>query len=572
MSKKISILIILLGIISLFFEHLSKQTYAVITAVNIIDFSIVLISVTEVFFGIKKSSYKSVYIKRNLLSLIFLCIYLVFFIFAKIFLFLDMQDLFRGYTSIIIFRNLFVFLKIFSRFQKLSDFLQNIISHPSQTIVLSFIMLITAGALLLYMPFSSSSGKSLQLVDCFFTSTSAVCVTGLAVLDTASGFSIWGKIIIMVLIQCGGLGIMILSFAALFFLNRGISFENKIMLSYMIDEDEITNVASAVKRLVGLTFIIEAAGVLLLFTFLPADKMDLPGRLFYSLFHSVSAFCNAGFALYSDSLSSFSGNPGVLLTVAFLIIAGGLGFSVLYDIYEKGKNSLQRKEGKVKFRMKLNTVVVIKISFFLLLTGTFLIYYFEHSRSMKNMSLFSQYVNAFFQSVTLRTAGFNSISFSNLASPAIIIMIIYMFIGGATGSTAGGVKVNNVAVVALYFKAFFNNKKIITINDYRISQEAVLKSLTVILIGIFLVTSGFLLLSVTEDFKLGDILFEAVSAFGTVGLSTGITPLLSFAGKIIVILLMFLGRLGPLTVAASLSRSRSSKISISYPEADISIG
>ena len=433
-------------------------------------------------------------------------------------------------------------------------------------------MLITAGALLLSMPFSSSIGKSLPLIDCFFTSTSAVCVTGLAVLDTATGFSIWGKIIILFLIQAGGLGIMILSFAALFFLNRGISFENKVMLSYMINEDEITNVAAAVKRLVGLTFIIEAAGVLLLLIFLPHGGMNSADRIFYSIFHSVSAFCNAGFSLYSDSLVSFPGNTGLLLVVAFLIISGGLGFSVIYDIYEKGKSVLYRGGEKARYRMKLNTVVVLKVSFFLLITGTFLIYYFEHGRTMKHFSLLNQYVNAFFQSVTLRTAGFNSIDFSNLAPPVLIIMIIYMFIGGATGSTAGGVKVNNVAVVALYFKAFFSNKKITTVNDYRISQEAVLKSLTVILIGIFLVTAGFLLLSVTEDFRLADILFETVSAFGTVGLSTGITPLLSFTGKVIVILLMFLGRLGPLTVAASLGRSRSLKINISYPEADISIG
>ena len=561
-----------MGIASLFFEHLSGESAAVIISVNIIDFSIVFISVFEVLYEIKQSSYKIIYFKRNLISLIFLAVYLIFFSFSKVFLFLDMANLFKGYTSIIIIRNLFIFLKIFSRFQKLSDFLQNIINHPSQTIVFSFLILIAVGAVLLSMPFSSSSGKSLKFIDCFFTSTSAVCVTGLAVLDTSGGFSFWGKLIIMILIQSGGLGIMILSFAALFFLNRGISLENKLMLSYMINEDAITNVASAVKRIVGLTFIIEAAGVALLFVFLPGAGLNLSDRIFYSLFHAVSAFCNAGFALYSDSLVSFSGNPGVLLTIAFLIIAGGLGFSVLYDIYENGKKALFRKREKARFKMKINTKVVLKMTFFLLLTGTFLIYYFEHSRTMKDLPVLHQYINAFFQSVTLRTAGFNSTDFSSLAPPVMIIMIIYMFVGGATGSTAGGVKVNNVAVAVLYFKAFFVKKKDITLYDYRISQDSVLKSLTVILIGIFLVTAGFLLLSVTESFSVRDILFETVSAFGTVGLSTGITPLLSSAGKVVVIILMFLGRLGPLTVAASLSRSRSVKINISYPEADISIG
>ena len=572
MKKAINLLVLLLGILSLFFEYISKGSLLETVFINTIDFSIVALSLLDVLSDLKKASYRSVYLRRNMISLLFLAVYIAFFIFSKYFYFYGKENIFKGYASIIVFRNIFIFLKIFSRFQKLSIFLQNIITHPSQTIVLSFLMLIVAGSLLLSMPFSSADGSRIPFLDSFFTSTSAVCVTGLAVVDTASGFSIWGKIIILFLIQAGGLGIMIISFSALFIMKRGISIENKLMLSYMVDEDEISNVASAVKRITAATVVIELSGAGLLFLFFSGSALPAVERLFYSLFHSVSAFCNAGFALYSDSLVSFRNNSGVMLTVSFLIIAGGLGFSVINDIYEKGKNRVLNPGNRAKQKISLNTVVVLQVTALLLLAGTLLFYYSEHGRTMKEMSLADQYVNAFFQSVTLRTAGFNSIDFNAVSVPLFLLMTVFMFIGGATGSTAGGVKVNNIAVILSYFKSVFYNRKETTLYNYQLSPSAIIKSFTVIVSGMFIVTAGFFILSVTEDFPLHKILFETVSAFGTVGLSTGITPMLSAYGKIIIIILMFLGRLGPLTIVTSLGRSSAVKTNISYPEAEISIG
>ena len=348
MKKANNLLVLLLGISSLFLEYISKGSFAEIFFINTIDFTIVFLSLFDFSSDLNKASYKSVFLKRNIISLLFLAVYIVFFVFAKYFYFFGQENIFKGYTSIIVFRNIFVFLKIFSRFQRLSTYLQNIITHPSQTIVLSFLILIVAGSLLLSMPFSSADGKSIPFLDSFFTSTSAVCVTGLAVVETSSGFSIWGKIIILFLIQAGGLGIMIISFSALFIMKRGISIENKLMLSYMIDEDEISNVASAVKRITSLTVVIELSGAVLLFLFLAESALSSGERVFYSFFHSVSAFCNAGFALYSDSLVSSRNNTGVLLTVSLLIIAGGLGFSVLNDIYEKGLKRFNKKGKKEK--------------------------------------------------------------------------------------------------------------------------------------------------------------------------------------------------------------------------------
>ena len=573
MKNWFNLTVLALGVFSLFIDHLYQDQYLKLWIINTADFSIVILSLYELVSSLKEAKYKSVFFKRNLISILFLAVYLIFFTLSKTLTFIGEDNPFKGYEGIIIFRNIFILLKIFSRFQRLSVFLQNIITHPSQTMVLSFLIVIIAGSLLLSMPFSSSDNKSLNFIDSLFTSTSAVCVTGLIVVDTASDFSFWGKIIIMTLIQIGGLGIMILSFSALFMFKRGISIENKLIISYMINEDDISNVAAAVKKITGLTILIEFSGAIILYLFFGKTGLSNTERVFFSVFHSISAFCNAGFALFSDSLESFQGNPGIILTISLLIIMGGLSFSVIFDIYEKLKNILFMKKHHIKvYKMKVNSKMVLRITLFLLLSGTFIIYYLEHSRSMAELSITEQYLSAFFQSVTLRTAGFNSISFSSLSAPVLLIMIIYMFIGGASGSTAGGIKINNLGVILSYLQSVKDNKKEITLYNQQISIESVVKALTVFVFGIFFVISGVIILSITEDQPILNLIFETVSAFGTVGLSTGITSDLSAFGKIIIILLMFLGRLGTLTIVASLSRSRSKQISYSYPEADISIG
>ncbi len=573
MKNWFNLTVLALGVFSLFIDHLYQDQYLKLWIINTADFSIVTLSLYELVSSLKEAKYKSVFFKRNFISILFLAVYLIFFTLSKTLTFIGEDNPFKGYEGIIIFRNIFILLKIFSRFQRLSVFLQNIITHPSQTMVLSFLIVIIAGSLLLSMPFSSSDNKSLNFIDSLFTSTSAVCVTGLIVVDTASDFSFWGKIIIMTLIQIGGLGIMILSFSALFMFKRGISIENKLIISYMINEDDISNVAAAVKKITGLTLLIEFSGAIILYLFFGKTGLSNTERVFFSVFHSISAFCNAGFALFSDSLESFQGNPGIILTISMLIIMGGLSFSVIFDIYEKLKNILFMKKHHIKvYKMKVNSKMVLRITLFLLISGTFIIYYLEHSRSMAELSITDQYLSAFFQSVTLRTAGFNSISFSSLSAPVLLIMIIYMFIGGASGSTAGGIKINNLGVILSYLQSVKDNKKEITLYNQQISIESVVKALTVFVFGIFFVISGVIILSITEDQPILNLIFETVSAFGTVGLSTGITSDLSAFGKIIIILLMFLGRLGTLTIVASLSRSRSKQISYSYPEADISIG
>ncbi|MCK5197700.1 MAG: TrkH family potassium uptake protein, partial [Spirochaetales bacterium] len=447
--------------------------------------------------------------------------------------------------------------------------------HPAQTIFMSFLLVILGGTLLLMMPFTAAEGNGLPFLNALFTSTSAVCVTGLIVVDTAVYFSIWGQIIILVLIQIGGLGIMILSYFTVFVLRRAMSVEDKVLISYMLSDDDMSSISRTMKSIVGITFLIEGIGALILFAgFVKNTTMDAGSYFFYSIFHSVSAFCNAGFALFSDSLEGFSSSLLLSGGIAILIITGGISFSVIANLrsvitVRLGGKILENNRGQS--RLTLNTKIVLSLSSVLLISGTLLFYALEHGGTLRNMSIGGQYLTAFFQSVTLRTAGFNTVSFGSLAPSMLVIMMIYMFIGAASGSTAGGIKVNTVAVLGSAVKSAWRNEKDVVLLKQAIPPELVLKAFMILLFGVVAVITGTFLLAVTENAPLEDIMFEAVSAFGTVGLSTGLTSGLSSFGRLVIIILMFIGRLGPLTVLAATS-SGSKRLNVTYPRAEISIG
>jgi trk system potassium uptake protein TrkH len=295
--------------------------------------------------------------------------------------------------------------------------------------------------------------------------------------------------------------------------------------------------------------------------------LTFPLALFYSVFHSVSAFCNAGFALYSDSLMSFKGNWGLNLIIGGLIIAGGISFAVLTDLYNLIFSSIKKK----KHSLSINSKVVLIVSTALTALGTFTIYKLEHENMLFPSPLNEQYLSAFFQSVTLRTAGFNTLPFESMTNGTLMLMLGIMFIGGASGSTAGGIKVNTLGVIWAYIRSFRRGKEEILLYKHQIPKEQILQAFTVIvfaMLSVFLVTT---ILVISESAPPLNILFETVSAFATVGLSTGITGTLTSIGKIGIILLMFLGRLGPLTLlTASSGRERQSNIS--YPEASVMVG
>lgn len=572
MNKFITFFVLFLGLASLFLEWGFTTVAHIYVITNIIDFLIVFLSVGQLIAELKQSRHPLIYVKRNLFSILFLVFFIVFFSISKGLQFFGTGAGLAHLTGIIVFRNVFILFKIFSRFQKFSVFFQSIVNHPSQTIVFSFVMVIFTGTLLLVMPFSSATAEPISLVDSFFTATSAVCVTGLVVFDTGIRFSLAGQIIILALIQIGGLGIMLLSFSVIFLFKRSLSLENKLLVSYMVDEDDLGKIKGMAWRIILSTFFIEACGAFFLFITMKTQGSSLWYRAFNAVFHSVSAFCNAGFSLNSDSLQTL-GSPLPLLGIGTLIVLGGIGFSTIFDTRSWLKTKAQNLRGKgKKTNISSNTVLVLRYTGMLLIGGTFLIYLTEHGNSLLQMNVGSQYLHAFFQSITLRTAGFNSIPFENLATSTLVIMIAFMFIGGATGSTAGGIKVNTLGVIVAYFRSYFKKNDDTIIRNARVEHKIVVHSFLLFFIGICIVNLGAFILSCTESAPYISVLFEVVSAFATVGLSTGITATLSFAGKIVLICLMFFGRLGPLTILAAAASGKRSSVGYRYPMADIHIG
>ncbi len=569
------VLTLLLSVVTLFVEQMELSGVASLIFTNLIDLTILFILIAEIVSEYRHAPYKKIFFKRNVFSLAFSAAFIVLFVYNKYLvvsgLFFSVED---GSVSILVVRNFFLVLKVFSRYRRIATILEGLHLHPARTIMMSFFVVILAGTWLLMMPFTARVGEGLPFLNALFTATSAVCVTGLIVVDTAVYFSFWGQLVVMLLIQIGGLGIMVLSYFTLFVMGRKVSVEKKKLVSYMLSEQDMNNLSRSLKTIIGITFAVEALGALLLFAGFSGLFPDTGERVFNSVFHAVSAFCNAGFALFSDSLESFSANPVVLLAISGLIIAGGLSFAVITNLYQVIASAIRRffrKQSEAIMKLTLSSRVVLFISGWLLVCGTLLFYALEHSGSLKNLPLGRQYLAAFFQSVTLRTAGCNSVPFGNLSTAVLMIMVIFMFIGGASGSTAGGIKVNTLAVLGASVRSLWRNDSQVRIAEKAIPEESVNRSFLIFLFGVVAVVIGTVVLAVTEQAQLDDIIFETVSAFGTVGLSTGLTGTLSTPGKIVITALMFLGRLGPLTVLSAASRV-SPKLQITYPQANIAIG
>ncbi len=594
------------GIISLFLEQSDITSPLISIIINVIDIIIAILLITEIVTDYRLSPYKKIYFKSNLFSLCFALFYLGLFFYTKLSLpgfgFGSITGagppvITAGYAPIvIIIRNIFMILKVFSRFRRLAGFIENITIHPAQTIFFSFLVVIIVGTFLLMLPFSTTRESGLPFIDSLFTATSAVCVTGLIVVDTATAFTLWGKMIILALIQIGGLGIMILSYFTIFALHRAVSIEDKLLISYMLSEDDMRNLAASLRSIIYITFAVEAAGALLLyFGFSVSGIAETAGAagvssgwgslatftigdffrtVFFAVFHSVSAFCNAGFALFSDSLEQYKSSLFLNAVVSGLIITGGLSFIVISNIRNSIADRIKRLITHKRFHMRtlsLNTRIVLLSTAILIFTGLLIIYAIEHGKLFAPMGLGRQYLASFFQSATLRTAGFNTVPIGSLTTTTLFVFILFMFIGAASGSTAGGIKVNTVAVMGAYIISILRQRNTVTIANHSIDISVVLKSFVILLFGLSVVAAGTLVLLMSEGAALTETMFEAVSAFATVGLSTGLTTELSFTGKATIICLMFFGRLGPLTVLAALA-PREKQLKISYPKAEISIG
>ncbi len=443
---------------------------------------------------------------------------------------------------------------------------------PLSLPILMFAAAICVGTILLHCPFSFH-GKAISWIDSLFTATSATCVTGLTVVDTGHLFTRTGQIIIVALIQLGGLGIMTFTSLAFYLWRKRIFLTDRIAVGESLLNNSSFHLGSFLKRIIFFTFAIETVGAFCLIAF---GKGHFP--FFSAVFHSISAFCNAGFSLNSDNLMKFKGNFGVNITIMLLIILGGLGFSVL----EEGSSYIFSKitQKKNVFKLSRHFSIVIKTTVFLILAGWIFIYVADYVNLKKAMPETEDLMASLFQSVTCRTAGFNTLNIAGMTNSSLLFMILLMFIGGAPGSCAGGIKVTTFRVLWAFIIDTIRGRDQVCIGKYAVDRETINKALTLLFFSVAIILASVLLMSFTEGGDLPhfsirgnflEILFETISAYGTVGLSTGLTVGLSSIGKFILVILMFMGRLGPLVLLSAL-HSIQKKILYLKPEQSISIG
>jgi len=423
--------------------------------------------------------------------------------------------------------------------------------HPAQFVVAGFAAAVAVGTGLLLLPVSRADVAGASVVDALFTATSAVCVTGLVTVDTPVYWSGFGQTVILVLIQVGGLGIMALATLLGLLVSRRLGLRNRLNAAAEAKTLGLADVRRVLLSVARTSLLFEAAGAAVLAArFATTYDEPVPRALWLGLFHSVSAFNNAGFALYSDNLIGFATDPVISLAVCALVIAGGLGFPVLFEL---------RRAWRTPRRWTLHTKIVMTMTALLLPAGTlmFLLLEWTNPRTLGPMDVAGKLVAGFFQSVMTRTAGFNSVDTGALNPETLLGSDVLMFIGGGSAGTAGGIKVTTFAVLLFVIITEVRGDQSVAAFDRRIPREAQRQALSVALLAVAVVVGATALLLLDTDFTLDQVLFEVVSAFATVGLSTGITAQISTEGQLLLALLMFLGRLGPITLASALAlRSR----------------
>ena len=445
-------------------------------------------------------------------------------------------------------------------------FFKNKSFSPYMTILLSFVIVTVLGGILLSLPISVNYGKSVKLIDGFFIATSAICVTGLSSIDIGSVYNTFGQIVILILIQLGGLGVITFTSVIIILISKKIGYYTKKIVQEDINIDTTFRIEEYVKKVIFSVILIEFVGAFVLF-FEFIKRFNFLKAVYYSLFHSVSAFCNAGFALFSDNLYGFKNSFLINITIPLLIFLGGIGFSTILNCY----NVFTKKEK----RLTLTTKLSIKISIFLIIAGTFAMFILEYSNksTIGNLSFVQKLEASFFQSVSTRTAGFNTISILGLKRSTSLLFIILMFIGASPGSTGGGIKTTTFGLIALGTWATLKNKDGIEYDKRSISWRIYSKAIAILFISLIYTTICIFLLILFERNKnFLDLVFEVYSAFGTVGLSRDLTPSLSDISKFILIVTMFVGRVGPLTITLALSKSNFKKGHYTYPQENILIG
>lgn len=431
---------------------------------------------------------------------------------------------------------------------------------PVRIIVFGFLFLIVAGAILLWLPISSAEGVFTSPIDALFTSTTSVCVTGLTTVTTASHWSLFGKIVILILIQLGGLGVVCAGIGVMIVIKKKITMRERLLIQTAYNLENIDGMVRLIKNVTMGAFTVELIGAVFYgIVFIP-DYGFIKG-IWYSIFHSVSAFCNAGIDLIGDSsLSVYRYNPVINITTMLLIIVGGIGFIVWWDIKKVVLESIRKKRmrGQLFKRLSVHSKVAVVTTVILIFGGAFIILISEYNNpdTIKDMSTGSKIMASLFESVTVRTAGFFTIPQGNFRDTSYIIILILMLIGGSPMGTAGGLKTTTAAMMFLCVRSTVKGHKGTEAFNRRISSDSVRTAISVLAIVAAIIIGAVFILSVIEPFGLRDICFEVVSAMGTVGLTTGVTGSFSMAGKFILCMVMFAGRIGPITLAMAFNMRR----------------
>jgi trk system potassium uptake protein TrkH len=441
---------------------------------------------------------------------------------------------------------------------------------PTRIFVLSFAGVIITGAILLWFPFSATQGN-LRFVDALFTSTSAICVTGLVVIDVGKDLTTLGQVITIFLFQIGGLGII--TFSTIFFvlMGRGLSFKGREIVQSTFLHTPRRDFIVIAKAVLIFTFIIESIGTLLLFIRFSYD-FPIGTALYHAIYNAISAFNNCGYSLFSNNLMGYQGDPIVNLTIMGLIVHGGIGFIVQYEVLSWLKGAQKR--------LSVHTKIVLITTTILILSGAFLFYLFERNHIIKDIPVLNKILSSLFQSITPRTAGFNTVDIGLLTNETILLMMILMFVGASPGSTGGGVKTTSAALLVMLMWNRLKGNLDLNIFNRTIPREIVSRSISIIfasalsiaiITSVLLIAGGGNLPPMESRHYFVEYLFDTVSAFGTVGLSMGVTPKLNDLQKYALILMMFAGRVGPLTLAFSLSRSIGGK-GLRYAEEGVMVG
>lgn len=442
----------------------------------------------------------------------------------------------------------------------------------TQTIMLSFLLAILAGSFLLALPVSSADGHALPYIDALFTATTSICVTGLVTVPTFSAWSLFGQIVILLLIQIGGLGVVTIMSGLMIRLHRRMGIKDRMLIQDAFNLNTLSGMVKFINKVLLGTFIVESAGALLYMTvFVP--EFGVRG-VWLSVFNAVSAFCNAGMDVISESsLYAYVHNPLINIVTILLIILGGIGYIVWWDVMNVIKN-IRRQKLKCFSNLTLHSKIALSMTGILILAGTAAVFLFEYNNPLTigSFTLFDKLQASLFQSVTTRTAGFATIPQENLTSSSALVCLLLMFIGGSPVGTAGGIKTVTIAILLVSAFATMKNRAEAELFHRTVSKQAVSKAIAVVSMAFIILCSSTLLLSAVTDADALDVAYETVSAAATVGLTRNLTSRLNMWGKIIIIITMYLGRVGPISLMIALNTKKEIKNIIKNPTEDISVG